>query len=281
MIHIAPDDPERLAVAVALYWAGHMAMMLIYGADWITRAEGAGVFLRWLAAFAPVHRGRIMWPGARLIRRDPGPAAAVLIVLALGIGSFDGLNETFWWLGQIGINPLAFPGRSAVILPNGIGLVLAAGALLLIFFGTVWIGAALIGTAGMARMLAPRLALSLVPIALGYHIAHYLTAFLVNSQYLALALTDPLARGADYLGLGPYYVSTGFFNTPGTVQIIWLIQGGAIVLGHMLAVLLAHAIALDILGRHRDAVISQIPLACFMVFYTFFGLWLLAAPTGA
>jgi len=65
-----------------------------------------------------------------------------------------------------------------------------------------------------------------------------------------------------------------------TVQVIWLSQAAAVVLGHMIAVLMAHVRALSLFGTHGKAAVSQIPLALFMVIYTLFGLWLLASPRG-
>ena len=279
-IHIAPDDPARLAFWVASYWLATFAMMLVFGEDWLDRGEGATVFLGWLARLAPRNDGLWATPGAALIDARPGWSAALLIIVALGVGSFDGLNETFWWLATIGINPLEFPGRSAVVGPNLIGLMAGVIALILIFVLATWLGLRMARAHQLFRVVTPRLALSLLPIALGYHIAHYLTAALVNWQYLAIAVTDPLATGADYLRLGQFYVSTGFFNTTESVRLIWLTQAGGIVLGHMLAVLIGHAIALQALGSHRKAVISQLPIAGFMIAYTFFGLWLLSTPTG-
>jgi hypothetical protein len=41
---------------------------------------------------------------------------------------------------------------------------------------------------------------------------------------------------------------------------------------------MAHLIALRLFDSPRKAVISQIPLAALMVFYTGFGLWLLSTP---
>ena len=120
----------------------------------------------------------------------------------------------------------------------------------------------------------------ILPIALGYHLAHYLTSFLVDGQYALQAVTDPLDTGADFLGLGQFYVTTGFLNTPHTVRIIWLTQAGAVVTGHVIAILLAHAQAVRTFGTPRRAALSQAPLALFMVLYTFFGLWLLASPRG-
>ena len=70
-------------------------------------------------------------------------------------------------------------------------------------------------------------------------------------------------------------------STQDTVRAIFLTQAGAVVAGHMLAIILSHAIAVREFGSARRAVLSQAPLAVFMVLYTFFGLWLLAAPRGA
>ncbi|MEM1401558.1 MAG: hypothetical protein AAGF58_16840, partial [Pseudomonadota bacterium] len=74
---------------------------------------------------------------------------------------------------------------------------------------------------------------------------------------------------------------TSFFNTQATVQTIWLTQAGAVVLGHIMSVLVGHAIAERLLGDARRAAISQLPLSVFMIAYTLFGLWLLASPRGA
>ena len=111
--------------------------------------------------------------------------------------------------------------------------------------------------------------------------AHYLTAFLVNSQYALAAISDPLARGADLLGIQPFYVTTGFFNHIDTVRVIWLSQAGAVVIGHAWSVLLAHRMALDLFPDRWRAAVATLPLSLFMIGYTMLGLWLLATPRGA
>jgi len=63
------------------------------------------------------------------------------------------------------------------------------------------------------------------------------------------------------------------------VRVVWLLQAGAIVVGHMASIYLAHKRALQLLIEPQRAAISQLPLAAFMVAYTLFGLWLLASPT--
>lgn len=283
---IAPDDPERLAVFISLYYLYTLAGMMLFGAqDWLARGECVTMLLRNYAQLSGFKRDNhtmyIGLPGWQLVRA-PAPAisASVFILMILATGTFDGLNETFWWLGQIGINPLAFPGRSAVASSTLMGLIAANLALPLIFAATVILGLVLAGsTTGFATAFG-RLAYAILPIALAYHFAHYLPTLLVNAQYSLKASSDLWATGADTLGLGVFYVTTGFFNNHDSVKIIWLSQAGAVVAGHIMAILISHAIALNMVKDTRKATLSQIPLAIFMVLYTTFGLWLLASPRG-
>lgn len=281
----APSDPARLARYVGGYWMASFAAMLVFGPRWARRGEGLSVVMSQYARVSLFARRKghfaLGVPGWQVMAgRVPPLGLAVLALVMLGSGSFDGLNETFWWLGFLGVNPLEFPGRSAVVTQNIIGLVVANLLLIAVFAATIWLGLRLnrsdIGLTRAVRIFAP----TILPIALGYHIAHYLPSFLVESQYAFAALNDPLARGDDLLGLGTFYVTTGFFNTPDTVRLIWLTQAGAVVLGHVLAVVLAHAVAARCFGSARRAFIGHAPLAIFMIGYTFFGLWLLASPRG-
>lgn len=277
---IAPDDPGRLATIAAAYWLATMAGLLLAGPSWFDRVEVGNAICGAYAKLTVLARDGIGGPGWRLLA--PQPAAAGLFALTLlACGSFDGINETFWWLGLIGINPLEFPGRSAVVAENLLGLAAALALLLTVFSATVWLGLRLGG--GGVRFLAAfeRLALSLLPIALVYHVAHYLPSTLVMLQYTLAALSDPLNTGADLLGIEPFHVTTGFFNRLDTVRLIWLTQAGLVVLGHLWSVLLAHRIALELFPGGRRAAVATLPLSLFMIGYTFLGLWLLATPKGA
>ncbi len=277
---IAPDDPPRLAAVVAVYWVVTMAGLLIAGPSWLKSAELGhaicGAYAK-LTAFARSGRGG---PGWQLLRPQPA-AAGVFALVLLGAGSFDGVNETFLWLSMIGVNPLEFPGRSAVMGETVIGLIVALTLLFALFSSCVWLGLILGGGTTGFRVAFERLALSLLPIALVYHIGHYLPSFLVSIQYTLAALTDPLNNGADLLGIEPFHVTTGFFNRLDTVRPIWLTQAGLVVLGHVWSVLLAHRIGMDLFGAGRTAAWATFPLSLFMIGYTFLGLWLLAAPRGA
>ena len=286
LVDVAPDDPERLAVAVGLYWLVTFAAMLLVGErEWAQRGEFLSVFFGFIALLAPIRRAAgggvaLTWPGAKIFAAPaPSPTAALFVLTALSTVSFDGLNKTFWWLDLIGINPLDFPGRSAVMLDNTIGLLAAAALLSGVYFAAVRLGDRLAGLdqGGMGGALA----LSLLPISLAYHFSHYLTVLMVNVQYGLVALSDPFATGADWLGLADMHVVTSFLMNRAAVEVIWNLQAGAIVIGHVWAVGLAHFLAVRRTGTARRAALSQIPLAALMVGYTVFGLWLLSTPTGA
>ncbi len=297
----APEDPVRLSVIVGFYWLFTFTGMLLFGASqWLDRCECFTIMMRHMARHAVVGSTaktiNAGLPGWQHLQQPlHSVSAAVFILTLLAAGSFDGLNETFWWLAKIGVNPLEFPGRSAVVVQTVSGLLFSVILLIAIYSLCIWLGITIANTAGGGT--APdsqntaervtfknsftRLAVAILPIALAYHFAHFLTVFLVNIQYTLAAATDPLQNGRDILGLGRFYVTTGFFNTRHTVRTIWLTQAVAVVAGHVLSVIIAHTIAARIWKNTRRALLSQLPLAVFMIFYTFLGLWLLAAPRGA
>jgi hypothetical protein len=268
----APSDPPRLAAVLGLYWGFTMLGVFVFGPRWLIRAEGITILMRAYGRMSVFGRGHAGLSGWQVLARPPVPVGlGIFILLVLGSGSFDGLNETFWWLGVLGLNPLEFPGRSAVITQNLMGLLLANAALIAGFTACIWLGARIVGDGLRASfcLFAP----TILPIALAYHLAHYLTSALVGGQYVV-----KLVRGL--LGLGDFHVTTGFFNVAHTVKLIWLTQAGIVVAGHVIAILLAHGLALRAYGNTKHALLSQAPLALFMVLYTFFGLWLLASPRG-
>jgi hypothetical protein len=289
LVHPAPDDPEKLALAVALYWLVAFAGMLVFGYHaWTARAEPFSIFFRLVAGLSPLVVGpaesarreiSLAMPGAALIAREPLPLSGVLFVLlTLSSVSFDGLSKTFWWLALGDINPLEFPGRTAVMGRNTVGLLLAFAALAAGYAAAIASGWALAGRIGSLRTTFGTFVVSIVPIAIAFHFSHYLTALLVDGQYAVLAASDPFGTGLDLFGLGHAHVTASFLNTYSGVRTIWNFQTAGIVLGHVAAVALAHALALGHVGDPRRAVASQAPLAILMVLYTVFGLWLLSTP---
>lgn len=289
LIDIAPEDPKRLAAFISIFWLINFVAVLVFGeTDWFERGEPFSIFFRLIGAMSPFCRGKagedqraiyLCIPGRQLSTLPPLPGSGVVFVLTtLGTVSYDGLSRTFLWLEIIGVNPLEYPGRSAVWMQNSVGMTVALGCLMLLYGGCVYLGSQMAGS-GSLRQLAGRLVYSIIPISLVFHGAHYLTQILVNSQYLVLALNDPLSLGYKWLSLEHFHVTTFFLSNIESVSMIWNLQTAAIMFGHIVGIAIAHSIALDELQIHRRATQSQLYLAGFMVAYTIFGLWLLS--TGA
>lgn len=288
----APSDPSHLAEIVFSYWMLTFVAMIIFGGkEWLQQGECFTILLQLLSKLSPMQIGRTIKFGffgwAVVSMQKSSVPLAIICLLLLGLGSFDGLNETFWWLGILGVNPLEFPGKSAIIVETISGLFFASFGLILLFSISTALGMvfANIGLQQKKRVdfktAFVNFAPTVLPIALGYHFAHYLTAVLVDWQYLKIAITDPFATGANYLGFDQPQVTTGFFADQEIVRQIWITQAVAVVGSHIIAVLLTHAMAAKLYTARRNILLSELPLAVFMIVYTLFGLWLLASPRGA
>ena len=59
---------------------------------------------------------------------------------------------------------------------------------------------------------------------------------------------------------------------------VWYLVTVAVIIGHIFAVYLGHAMALRTFASLRAALMSQIPLMFLMVGYTMLSLWILAQP---
>lgn len=273
LVYPAPFDPAILAAACLAYALVTLGGMVVFGADaWLAQAEAFSLFFRmvgWLSPFRLRERRLVFTlPCSGVLRAGPLRLShAAFVVLVLASVTFDGLSRSFWWLGVIGENPLEYPGRTALLGRDTLGLAATWIAML---------GASLLaagGARGFRRYVA-----SLVPIAFGYHFAHYLASFLVDAQYAARALADPLGRGWNLTGMRDWPVRASILSSSDSVQLIWNVQVAAIVLAHVAAVWAAHAIALREHAGARAALLSQAPMTLLMVGYTVLGLWLLSTP---
>jgi hypothetical protein len=116
--------------------------------------------------------------------------------------------------------------------------------------------------------------LTLVPIAIAYHVAHYFSLFFLGGQYLIPLLSDPLGRGWNLFGTAHYQVDIGLV----TPRLQWTVAVVAVVLGHVCAIYLSHVTALRLLADRRAALRGQIPMVALMVIYTMLSLWILSQP---
>lgn len=277
---LAPADPFVLARVAAGYYLLILFFAVLEGEDWLRQGEFLTAYFGFVARVAPFWaeygaKVRVMagWPGAQVLRMPPLSASAIaMLTLVLASVSFDGLHQTFWWLARIGINPLDFPGRSAVAGANTAGLIAFWGLSAATILAAVWAGL----PGGAFRRMAGLTMLALLPIAAGYHVAHYLVDLLTNGQYLLAALNDPFGWGWRLFGLPDHWVSFGFLATRDGVLAIWIAQFTVILVAHMLAVI--HGLKLAAQGSTGTGLAGHLPITLLMVAYTVFGLWLLSAP---
>lgn len=268
---IYPDSgsPVALGLAAFLYTLFLMATMAYVG-----RETGLAVFdaftpyNRLLSALSPLGRR----PDGRLVRRGwlraltvipAWPGLAAFVVAAIGTVTYDGASATQSfsnWMGEFGQTML---GQTLLL----VGCVVAIGAA---YWLASWAAARMAGGEWTSSMVAARFAHSLVPIALAYALAHYMTLILFEGQQLISAVSDPFALGWDLFGTAERKVD--FFIT--AAEPVWYAQVAVIVTGHVLGVVLAHDRALHDFGT--EAVRSQYAMLLLMVALTTLGLLILA-----
>ena len=115
---------------------------------------------------------------------------------------------------------------------------------------------------------------SLIPIAIGYHVAHYTSFFLVAGQLMIPLASDPMGMGWDIFATANYRIDLAIVST----RFVWYLALLSIVLGHIVAVVVAHKIAIRELKGAPLPISAQIPVALLMVAYTTLSLWILAQP---
>lgn len=224
-------------------------------------------------------------PAVGLLAGRPAAASELaLVVLLLAIVSFDGFSETPAWAAlesALASGPAPGPGGAAAA-PRWpaltLGLLAAPLVFLALFRATAWLMAAAAGGPGLraagAGEMGRRFVATLLPIAVAYHLAHYLPFLLVAGQLVIPLASDPFGAGWDLLGTALYRVDV----TVMSAAAIWYTAVGAVVAGHVAAVWLAHVTALQAFGDPGRARRSQYPLVALMVGYTMLSLWILAQP---
>jgi len=289
-----------LSIVVLGYTVLTLALMAQFGRDqWRAQGETFTVWFRLLNRLAPFGvvpaeatatdetpgdggaddhdpdavdpRVAVRRPFASELLRAPW-SAPLIVLLAFGTGSiiFDGLSQTVAFASVFGA-----PG----LVPK---------TLLLIAFLGVITGAAL----WVARAVSPgAIGAGLLPIAVGYLVAHYLTYLLIDGQRVVIALSDPFQQGWDLFGTA-FFEPTADWLPPG---LVWTLQLAAVVGGHMLGAWAGHVRAQRDMEaaaiarpqrdmRHRkihdgapaperNVRLREIPLAIVMVALTTLTLW--------
>ena len=269
-LELAYKYPTELG-SVRFWCAVYVGAMLvggaIFGNRFYERADPFEVYSSLIAKLSPWarHDGRLVVrsPLANLSTIEPTPGLVAVVGVLFGSTAFDSFRESTFWVKTFQDSSI-----SKVYLDNAALLVFVLTAGLLFS-----IGSALTPSAeGLSRRELPRqYAHSIVPIILGYIVAHYLTLFIdVGTQTLARA-SDPLGKGWDILGTAGVEPSYWFSYHP---QVLASIKVLAVVIGHVVAAIAAHDRALSLLPK-RDQITGQLPLLVVMVAFTAGGLMLL------
>lgn len=291
---VYPDrsTPQTVGSFLVFYAVVNLAAARFYGSAWFDRGDGFEAYSSLIATLSPLGRqadGRLVLrnpiDGVLGLRDEPGLLAAVVVLV--GSTAFDGLTRTRFWVEEV-------PSDSILIGTAGLaGITLA---ILILYLVTMVIiekvtedqsevlapstqalaardggpATGLDSTRGESQVPRPALnrlpelfAPSLVPIAVGYSIAHYASLFVYEGQGTWILLSDPFNTGANYFRTRISNINYTVIS-PTTVAFI---QIGAIVLGHIVAVVVSHYRAVSLFDK-ATAKRSQYPLMVLMLFLT-------------
>jgi hypothetical protein len=203
------------------------------------------------------------------------PSMVVFVLLLLATVTFDGFMATPPWSTIEGTLYAVMPGgpefRLTAIATTGL---VGFAALFVVLYRAFTGGMALAAGRGPPARLAGVFILSLVPIALAYHLAHYFTYLMIQGQRAIPLASDPFGFGWNLLGTAGFRPEIGLVDA----RAAWYVAVGAIVAGHIVAVYVAHAIALREFQDRRGVIRSQLVMLVLMVGYTTASLWIIAQP---
>lgn len=308
--------PNNLATFVLIYslitWGG----MAVYGKEvWLRNGEVFSVFFSTIARFAPtevrVTDGQVCeecsdecrreddncvncyecfaWatPDERELNLRPWAVGLaqmeritmdrlLFVIFILSSVTFDGLVVTPIWGAILRVaGPIYAPfGDLGYYALETLGLLFLPALFLGIYFWFSLLIRALGGRHAQLTRVAVTFVYSLIPIALAYQIAHYFTLFVIQGQNIFLLISDPFGRGWNLFGTAKNQINVGIVDA----GFVWYFQVAVIVLGHVVAVYLAHVIAMRLFGNQKRALNSQYPMLGLMVLYTMLSLWILSQP---
>ncbi|NUR98530.1 MAG: hypothetical protein HOV67_25150 [Kribbellaceae bacterium] len=261
-------SPRAVAAFVTSYCLVHWLAGVVFGPLWFDRGDGFQVYSSLVARAAAFGRRcdgvlvvRSPLDGLAGTPMSPDPTPAIVVVL--GSTAFDGLSRTPVWKQLV-----ADTDRVSYLLWGGAGLITTIAVVALTYNLALGLTRRYVGDGDGLRA---EFAHTLIPIAIGYTIAHYFSFALFQGQQGILLAGDPLVRGWDLLGLA----STPVNYTLLSLTAIGLIQTMAIVVGHVVGITAAHDRAVALLPS-RNVRTGQYPLLLLMVGFTTAGIALIA-----
>ncbi len=270
-LELVYPDATYLA-PLRLWFAVYLAVLLVgsalFGSQWIARTDPFEVYSTLVGHLSVIGRrddGRLVLrsPLANLDGVVAAPGLVAVVAVLFGSTAFDSFKDSNYWLRFTQTTDL-----NVTLVNTGV---------MLVFCGVV---AASFAVATMAtgvredvdRAAMPALfAHSVVPIIVGYMVAHYLTYLVESGQQTLIQLSDPMATGANLLGTADWQVNYWVSQHPTFLAVTKVL---AVVAGHVLGVVAAHDRAMKLLPQ-RHQLTGQLPLLLVMVLYTVTGLYLL------
>jgi hypothetical protein len=263
------DHPRLLSGLVVVYTVVTLGGAAVFGVEtWFSNVDPiAGVF-HWYGRIAPVQRTT-----DGLTLRLPVTAAAedgfrgefddvAFVVALLWATTYDGLVTTPpWatavrWVAGLGVPPLAV---YLVTIAVGYGIFIVAYRVASRKARDV-AGTAVTGDY-IGRWLVP----SLLPIAAGYHLAHFLGYFISLLPAVLAVIASPLSPPVDV----HVFVLPGWYRR---VQLLFVL------LGHVVAIWVAHSLSFELFPGSIQPIRSQYSYVVVMIFYTMVSMWIIAQP---
>jgi hypothetical protein len=276
------DDPRLLAGAVLAYAVATLAGAAAFGPErWFSSVDPVARTFAQYGRVAPVGRDEdglsLRLPGMALAEppEDASLDAVGFVVAVVWATSFDGLVTTPAWADLVrGLSAAGVPALATYVLGLGGGYLLFLGTYLAAARAARRTADTYLTATALARRFAP----ALLVIAAGYHLAHYLPYLLSLWPALVATVGHELAGAAATATGG----SAGRLATvPRAVLPGWVgsLSLTFVLLGHLLAVWVAHAAAFETFPERLAALRSQIPITAAMVVYTVVGLWIVVEPS--
>jgi hypothetical protein len=240
----------------------------VFGDRWITASdpfETLSTLASHLSLFGRTADGTLVVrsPLRNLDGVPPVPGLLAVVSVLVGSTAFDSFKDSIAWARfsqGLSLDGAVLDSAALLTACLVVGALFAAATM------------AVPQLAGLDRRELPaRFAHSLVPIVVGYFTAHYLTYFVEVGQQTIARLSDPMVDGANLLGTANLQPSYWLSLHP---ALLASVKVGAIITGHVVAVVAAHDRAMKLLPR-RHQLTGQLPLLVVMVGYTVGGLYLL------
>ena len=269
--------PSVLATATLIYSAITLTGAILFGpTSWFDNADPLSVLFRLYGAVAPIQRNsdtlQVKLPGSELTNSEliTDTSDVAFVIVLIWELTYSGFITTSAGATTIetlvGLIPLGFVSAEARAVLVYTMLFICGYA---VFLGAYWYAGRLsrhrTGTYITARTIAFQFAPPLLAIAAGYHLAHYAGLFVSLSPALMMALTSPLSPPANPLVLSV----PSWFEGLGIAFVL---------IGHLLAIWAAHAVAYDLFSSRLVAIRSQYPFVAVMIGYTVISLWILSLP---